>query len=181
MTPGVFTTGGLRLSPGSFWNFSFPTGNPTVSSAHESGNRLEPVFREAGSGEHPACVESKDQGSLTAFLHTGHTVGIPVGPAACPAPGHHKAPPPPPICRQQLFLTGVPLSTADGDQNGPVGRQHMVPPPAHAHALTDTQIGLFEVPCLWLQMQPGSSRNPIGFWDPPLPRSANLSLGPFSI
>ena len=22
-TPGVFTTGGLRLSPGSFWNFSF--------------------------------------------------------------------------------------------------------------------------------------------------------------
>lgn len=92
-----------------------------------------------------------------------------------------KHPPPPPICRQQLFLTGVPLSIADGDQNGPVGRQHMVPPPAHAHALTDTQIGLFEVPCLWLQMQPGSSRNPIGFWDPPLPRSANLSLGPFSI
>lgn len=63
------------------------------SSAHESDNRLEPVFREAGSGEHPACVESEDQGSLTAFLHTGHTVGIPVGPAACPAPGHHKAPP----------------------------------------------------------------------------------------
>ncbi|OBS66599.1 hypothetical protein A6R68_04866 [Neotoma lepida] len=27
--------------------------------------------------------------------------------------------PPPPICRQQLFLTGVPLSTADGDQNVP--------------------------------------------------------------
>lgn len=86
--------------------------------------------------------------------------------------------PPPPICRQQLFLTGVPLSTADGDQNGPVGRQHMVPPPAHAHALTDTQIGLFEVPCLWLQMQPGSSQNPIGFWDtsphPRQPQSGTL-------
>lgn len=66
--------------PRMFWNFSFPTGNPTVSSAHESDNRLEPVSREAGSsGGYPVCVESKEEGSLTASLHTRHTVGIPVG------------------------------------------------------------------------------------------------------
>lgn len=135
-----------RALPRTVLDFLFPTGNSTVSPAHESDKRLEPLSREAGSGGgHPACVGSKEWGSLTASLphqaHSWHSRG----PASCPAPGHHKAHPQPPICHQQLFMTGVPLSAADGDQSGPVGRRHMAPPSAHADVFTDTQISLHSV------------------------------------
>lgn len=162
--PGVFTTGGLRLSSGLLWNFSFPEGE-AVSSAHESDNRLGPMSREAGSGGgHPPCG-SERQGSLTESLHTRHTVGIPVGRQRAQLQATTQRPLQPPICRQQLFLTGVPLSTADGDRNGPVGRQHVVPPPAHADVFTDTQLSPHSAlrhlasGCRWSQA-PTSARGP---------------------
>lgn len=88
------------------------------------------MSREAGSfGDCPAYVEVRSgilspplstPGPRLAFLWAGSV------PSSRPPQSTHTHTP---ICRQQLFLTGVPLSAADGDRNGPVGRQHTVPPP----------------------------------------------------
>lgn len=102
------------------------------------------MSREAeSSGEHPAYVEVRNRvlspppftpSTRLAFLWAGSM------PSSRPPQSTHPLHTHTPICRQQLFLTGVPLSTADGDQNGPVGRQCTVPPPAHADAVSDIQI-----------------------------------------